>query len=88
MAHQRLVNVLVSNVPGPPAPLSLGGARVLEIFQIGVVQGNLTVSVGALSYAGQLSFSIVADADAVTDAAEFRAGMADTLDQLGVPAAG
>ena len=83
MSRQRLVNVLVSNLPGPAAPLRLGGARVLEMFQIGVVQGNLTVSVGALSYAGQLNLGIAADAAAVPDAEAFAAGLSDTLSTLG-----
>ena len=31
----------------------LDGAEVLEMFQVGLVQGNIPVSVGVLSYAGQ-----------------------------------
>src|SRR5206468_2993233 len=84
MTRQRLVNLLVSNLPGPPGPLCLGGARVLEIFQIGVVQGNLTVSVGAISYAGQLNLDVVADSTAVPDAGAFADGISDTLGRLGV----
>ena len=84
MSRQRLVNLLVSNLPGPPAPMRLAGAQVLEMFQIGVLQGNLTVSVGVLSYAGQLTFDIVADSDAVPDLALFAAGMSETLSRLGV----
>jgi diacylglycerol O-acyltransferase len=84
MARQRLVNLLVSNLPGPPGPLRLGGARVLEIFQIGVVQGNLTVSVGAISYAGHLNLDVVADRAAVPDAGAFADGISDTLGRLGV----
>jgi len=88
MTRQRLVNLLVSNVPGPPGPLRLGGARVLEIFQVGVVQGNLTVSVGAISYAGQLNLGIVVDSAAVPDARVFADGISDALGQLGVPVSG
>jgi diacylglycerol O-acyltransferase len=84
MARQRLVNLLVSNLPGPPGPLRLGGARVLEVFQVGIVQGNLTVSVGAISYAGQLNLDVVADSTAVPDAGAFADGMSDTLGRLGV----
>jgi len=84
MSRQRLVNVLVSNLPGPGAPLRLGGARVLEMFQIGVVQGNLTVSVGAISYAGRLNLGIAADIAAVPDVEAFAAGISDTLGALGV----
>ncbi len=83
-ARQRLVNLLVSNLHGPPGPLYLAGARVLEIFQVGVVQGNVTVSVGALSFAGRLNFDIVGDPVAAPDLAVFAEGLSDALDQLGI----
>jgi hypothetical protein len=77
MPRQRLVNLLVSNLPGPQEPVRFAGARVLEMFQFGVVQGNVTISVGALSYAGQLTLGVVADGG-VTDLDVFAAGMAHT----------
>ncbi len=89
MSRQRLVNLFTSNLPGPAAPLYFAGAQVLEVFQTGVVQGNVTVSVGVLSYAGQLNFSIAGDADAVPDLAAFASGLSDALTQLGArPRAG
>jgi diacylglycerol O-acyltransferase / wax synthase len=88
MSRQRLVNLLVSNLPGPPDRLSFAGARILEMFQIGVVQGNVTVSIGALSYAGQLNFDVIGDRDAVPDLEAFADGMSDTLRRLGVLACG
>lgn len=84
MSRQHLVNLLVSNLPGPAAQLRLAGARIREMFQIGIVQGNVTLSVGALSYAGQLTIAVVGDPEAVPDLAGFTAGMAGTLEQLGV----
>ena len=84
MTRQRLVNLLVSNLPGPPVPLSVAGARVAEIFQIGIVQGNVPISVGALSYAGQLNLDITGDSGAVPDLAAFADGVTGTLAQLGV----
>ena len=86
MPRQRLVNLLISNLPGPPEPLYLAGARVLELFQVGVVQGNLTVAVGVLSYAGQLNFAILGDADALPDLSTFADGAAEALTQLGARA--
>lgn len=88
MKRQRLVNLLVSNVPGPRDPLYVAGARIMEVFQIGAVQGNVTVNVGAFSYAGQLNLDVVADSDAVADLAIFTRGISDTLGQLGVLAPG
>src|SRR3954469_9818247 len=84
MSNQHLVNLLASNLPGPPFPMYLAGARVLEVFQVGVVQGNMTVSIGVLSYAGQLNFAIVGDADAVPDLPLFADGVSDSLEELGV----
>ena len=83
MFHQRLVNLLVSNLPGPGAPMYFAGARVLEVFQVGLVQGNIPLSVGVLSYAGQLNFDIVADADAIPDVLAFAEGLSAALEQLG-----
>jgi len=82
MRRQRLVNVLVSDLPGPTQPLSMAGSPVEEIFQIGVVQGNVTISVGAISYAGQLNIDIVSDRQAVPDIAVFAAGMSRALGEL------
>jgi WS/DGAT/MGAT family acyltransferase len=84
MSRQRLVNLLVSNLHGPPGQLYFAGAPVLELFQVGVVQGNITISVGALSFAGHLNFDIVGDPAAVPDLAVFAAGLSDAVARLGV----
>jgi hypothetical protein len=83
MFRQRLVNLLMSNLPGPPLPLSFDGAQVLEMFQVGLVQGNIPLSVGVVSYAGQLNFDIVADPGAVPDVAIFTDGLSAALEELG-----
>jgi hypothetical protein len=83
MSRQRVVNLLVSNLAGPTTPLSCAGTGVREMFQIGVVQGNVPLSVGVLSYAGQLNVEIVADPDAVPDLADFADGVSATLHRLG-----
>jgi diacylglycerol O-acyltransferase len=83
MNRQRRINLLMSNLPGPPQPMYFAGAKILEVFQIGVVQGNVAVQVGALSYAGQLNFDIVADANLVPDLTVFANGMTEDLERLG-----
>jgi diacylglycerol O-acyltransferase / wax synthase len=88
MPRQRLVNLGTSNLPGPPKPLYLAGGRVLELFQAGVVQGNLTIQVGVLSYAEQLNVTILGDADAVPDLDIFADGAAEALAQLGAQGKG
>jgi diacylglycerol O-acyltransferase len=60
--RQHLINVLTTSLFGPPVPLYLAGARVEEAFAIPPIAGNVTVTFGALSYAGTLGLSVVADA--------------------------
>ncbi|MFE9773447.1 wax ester/triacylglycerol synthase family O-acyltransferase [Streptomyces sp. NPDC005931] len=75
MPRQRLVNLFTSNLPGPQTPMSIAGARIRELFQLGVVQGNVPISVGVISYAGRLEVALVGDARLVPDLDVFAAGM-------------
>jgi diacylglycerol O-acyltransferase / wax synthase len=82
LAHQRSVNLLVSNVPGPPVPLYLAGARVLELFPVVSLMGNLTLAVAVFSYAGQLNLTAVADRDTCPDVEVFAQGVRGALEGL------
>jgi diacylglycerol O-acyltransferase len=80
--RQRSVNLVVSNAPGPPVPLYLAGARLLELFPMMPTMGNLTLVVAAVSYAGQLNLTAVADRDACPDVEVFAQGVRAALDDL------
>jgi diacylglycerol O-acyltransferase / wax synthase len=80
--RQRSVNLVVTNVPGPPVPLYLAGARLLELFPMMPVMGNLTLVVGVVSYAGQLNLTAIADQDSCPDVEVFTQDMRATLDDL------
>jgi diacylglycerol O-acyltransferase len=80
--RQRSVNLVVSNAPGPPVPLYLAGARLLELFPMMPTMGNLTLVVAALSYAGQLNLTAVADRDGCPDVEVFAQGVHSALDAL------
>lgn len=82
MFHQRLINIVVSNVVGPPVPVYFASARLHEAFQLSVLQGNLGLGVGVLSYAGGLYLDIAADVDLIPDVEVFAAGISDALEQL------
>ena len=83
-AHQHAANVEVSNVAGPPAPVSLLGARVLAILPIVGPVGNLGPVLCAFSCAGQLSLVVAADKRGFPDLDELLAGMeADARSLLG-----
>jgi diacylglycerol O-acyltransferase / wax synthase len=80
--RQRSVNLVVTNVAGPPVPLYLAGAQLLELFPMMPVMGNLTLVVGVLSYAGQLNLTAVADHDRCPDLEVFTHGARTALDDL------
>jgi WS/DGAT/MGAT family acyltransferase len=80
--RQRSVNLVVTNVAGPPVPLYLAGARLLELFPMMPVMGNLTLVVAVLSYAGQLNLAAAADHDHCPDLEIFTQGVRSALDDL------
>jgi hypothetical protein len=82
--HQRFVNLVVTNVPGPPCPLYAGGARMLEAFPVVPLDANMTVGVAVLSYDGALTISLTADDLLCSDVDVFAAGIEQSLAQLGV----
>jgi WS/DGAT/MGAT family acyltransferase len=81
--HQRLVNLVVTNVPGPNVPLYAMGAELLEAFPIVPLAGNLTLGVAVLSYRNALNLGITADAATCPDAAVFATGIEHCFVALG-----
>jgi diacylglycerol O-acyltransferase / wax synthase len=79
--RQRSMNLVVSNVPGPPAPRYLAGAPLLEVFPQLPPVGNLTLVVAALSYAGQLNLTAAADRDSCPDVEALARGVRSALER-------
>jgi len=65
--RQRLVNTFVSNLHGPEHRLSFLGAPVVDVIAVSGIVGNVTVACLALSYAGSLNVTVVADPDCCPD---------------------
>ena len=60
---------------GPPVPLYLLGARMLEAFPIVPLLGNQGLGVAALSYDGQLTLGIYSNPEVVPDVVVFCEGV-------------
>ncbi len=60
-------NVVVSNVPGPPIPLYLGGARMQGIYPVSAIYDGIGLNVTLFSYRDELQFGLVADREMVPD---------------------
>jgi hypothetical protein len=82
--RQPLVNVVVTNVPGPPLPLYLLGARLEQTVPIVPLAGNLDVSFGIVSYAGDVSFGLFADEQTCPDVGVLAEGIEKSFIELKV----
>src|SRR4029077_6864458 len=60
-AHNRLMNVAVSNVPGPRERGHVGGAPVSEIYSVGVLSAGSAFNMTVWSYADQLDIAVLSD---------------------------
>ena len=73
--HQRLIHTFVTNLRGPAEPLTLAGAPVRALIAIPNTTGNVTVTFGALSYAGTLRITVLSDPSRVPDVAVLTAAL-------------
>ena len=64
--HNRLMNVAVSNVPGPRKRGHIGGAPVTEIYSVGVLSAGSAFNMTVWSYVDQVDIAVLSD-DATFD---------------------
>lgn len=81
------MNLVITNVPGPPIPLWMRGARMIEAYPyVEVIDGEgLTIAV--VSYDDQLFFGITADREAMPDVDDLATAIVDEFAALAVSAA-
>jgi diacylglycerol O-acyltransferase len=60
-------NVTISNVPGPPVPLYVGGARLENNYPISVIMDGVGLNITVLSYRDKLDFGIIGDRELAPD---------------------
>jgi hypothetical protein len=56
-------HALVSNVPGPPAPLFLNECRVERMYPVSTLSPGLRLNITMFSYGGVLQFGLVSTRD-------------------------
>jgi WS/DGAT/MGAT family acyltransferase len=62
-----VANVAISNVPGPPVPLYLAGARMLTNYPCSIVTHGMGLNITVQSYDQSYDFGLMADAKAMPD---------------------
>jgi diacylglycerol O-acyltransferase len=63
----RLFNLLVTNVPGPQAPLYVLGRELQDFFPVAFLPENQALALAVMSYNGSMDFGLLGDFDAMPD---------------------
>jgi diacylglycerol O-acyltransferase len=69
-AHNKLMNVAVSNVPGPRERGHIGGAPVSEIYSVGVLSAGSAFNMTVWSYVDQVDIAVLSDDQTFNDVHE------------------
>ncbi len=65
--HPVVHNLILSNVPGPPMPLYMAGARLVGLYPLGPVTDGAGLNITVLSQEDRVGFGIITCPDLVPD---------------------
>jgi hypothetical protein len=77
----KTVDFVTSNVPGPPFPVWVAGARILEMLPFGPLSGA-AANITLFSYDGTVQVGITSDRAAIPDALAFAHCLEDGMDEV------
>ncbi|WP_199431819.1 WS/DGAT/MGAT family O-acyltransferase [Qaidamihabitans albus] len=80
--HAVIHNLIISNVPGPPMPLYLLGARVTGLYPLGPVFHGAGLNVTVLSNDGRVNVGLLGARELVTDLWPLADAMPEALQEL------
>jgi len=81
-AMPPIANVVISNVPGPPAPLYLAGARMRTCWPVSIVEHGVGPNMTVVSYCDALDFGITVARNRMPDVRKLAAALHDALEEL------
>lgn len=80
--HPPPFNVIVSNVRGPAAPVTIAGAALRDLYSVGPILEGIGLNVTAWSYVDRLNVSLLSCPDLVPDLGSLVAHVRPALDEL------
>jgi len=80
--HRPFFNVTITNVPGPPVPLYVAGARIHSAFGMAPILDGLGLILVVLSYHGRISIGINSCEQIVPDPGNMAECIEHSLDEL------
>jgi len=86
--HKPFFNLTITNVPGPPVPLYLAGARIKQQFGMAPILDGLGLTIVVLSYAGRISLGLTSCYSVIPDTSRLGLCLEKALDDLEAAACG
>jgi diacylglycerol O-acyltransferase len=80
--HNKVLNLNISNVPGPRERGRVGGALVTEIYSVGPLTAASGLNITVWSYVDQLNISVIADGATLDDPHEVTDAMIDEFVEI------
>jgi len=77
-----VINLIVSNVPGPSFPLYFAGARLVAIHPLGPIFDDCGLNLTVMSYEDHIDFGFIACRELVRDVNALAAAIPDALTEL------
>jgi diacylglycerol O-acyltransferase / wax synthase len=80
--HPVVHNLILSNVPGPPVPLYMAGARLVGLYPLGPIMDGAGLNITVLSQEDRIGFGFITCPDLVPDVWELAAAVPGALEEL------
>lgn len=80
--HRPAINLMISNVPGPPFPLYLAGAEVTRAFPMGPIIEGTGLNITVMSYRDAVDIGFMAAANLVPDVWDLAGAVEPALAEL------
>jgi WS/DGAT/MGAT family acyltransferase len=80
--HRPIHNVIISNVPGPPFPLYLAGARLVMLCPLGPVMEGAGLNITVLSYMGSIDVGLIGCRELIPDLWDLADAFGEAMDEL------
>jgi diacylglycerol O-acyltransferase len=75
-------NLVVSNIPGPPQPMYLAGARLVASYPSMPLGQNSALSIACTSLAGTMAFGLTGDWDAMPDIDRLAIALEESFEEI------
>jgi diacylglycerol O-acyltransferase len=80
--QNKVLNLPISNVPGPREHGRVGGALVTEIYSVGPLTTGSGLNITVWSYVDQLNVSVLSDGATLADPHELTTAMIDAFVEI------